>query len=185
MVNMKLISHSIFLALLLFLFTAVTTSPAQKTKPTSQKLISDKPSVYISFERKGKQNALFQGESDERIWLRLNNNTKMKIFLCEFSVEKPYGDLGIFYTVERVSFFEEYRNTKTPVGYGQIDTCDVFTLVSGKSALFSVPAEHLAKGLGIRTQFYYGWTGDWKNDLYEGTTHFVGFGNDQLSRQEK
>lgn len=156
---------------------------AQKNKSASLKIIESRPSVYITFDHRGKQEPLFEGETNERIWLRLNNNTKLKLFLCEFSVDKEYGDRGLFYKVERFSFFQEYENVKIPDGYGKIDTCDVFTLRSGKSILFSLPKEHLSKGLSIKTQFYYGWTGNWKEDIYEGTTHFVAFGSDELKSE--
>lgn len=154
---------------------------AQDNRNISMKIIESKPSVYITHDHNGKQEPLFEGESENRIWLRLHNNTKLKIFICEFSVSKEYGDVGISYNVERVAFFQQ-KDKKLPDGYGQIDTCDVFTLPSGKSVLFSLPSEHLTKGLAIKTQFFYGWTGDWKQDIYEGTTNFVVFGNDQLPK---
>ncbi len=152
---------------------------AQKTKSTSLKIIETKPSVYISFDHSGKQDALFEGDSNNRTWLRLHNNTKLKIFFCEYSVDKEYGDVGIFYEVERFAYFNEYKNEKSPNGYGRADNCNVHTLASGKSVLFSLPSESLTKGLRIKTQFFYGWTGDWKEDIYEGIINFVTFAIDR------
>ena len=174
---MNRITTLIFIVLCIF----TNHNNAQKSKNVSVKINETKPSVYITYNHKGTREALFEGESKNRIWLKLHNNTKLNIFFCEFSVSKEYGETGVFYNVERVSSIQE-KDKKIPLGYGQIDTCDVFTLSAGKSVLFSLPSEHLDKGLKIKTEFFYGWTGDWKKDIYEGTTHFVTFGNDQLPK---
>lgn len=167
----------LFMTIVIFCFQI----NGQGDKDISVKLIKDKPSVFITFERKGKQAPIFEGENKNRIWLKLHNNTKLKIFLSEFSVDKEYGDVGLYYDVEQVYYFED-KSIKVPLGYGGADVCNVFTLLSGKAASFSIPEEHLGKGLAIRTKFYYGWTGDWKEDIYEGTTHIVSFGNSELPR---
>jgi hypothetical protein len=151
---------------------------AQKSKSISIKINQTKPSVYITYDRRGKLKPLFQGESENRIWLKMHNNTKLNIFFCAFSVSKEYGEIGLYHTVKRISLF----NKEMPLGYGQSDACDVSTLGAGKSVLFSLPSEHLDKDLAIKIESFYGWTGDWKQDMYEGTTHLVAFGNDQITK---
>ncbi len=129
---------------------------AQKIEKSSLKIIDDKPSVYISFHHSGKQNPLFEGENSERIWLNLHNNTKLKIFLCVFDVDKEYGQQGIFYDVEKSSFSAEYKNVKVPLGYGKADDCEVFTLFPKKSLLFSLPATTLQKDYLSKRNFILG-----------------------------
>lgn len=160
------------------------TIKAQKDTSIPLKIIKTESSVYITFDHKGKKEPLFEGDSENRIWLKLHNNTKLKIFLCQYSVDKEYGDIGIFYEVERFAYFNEYKNEKIPDGYGRADTCNIYILSSGKSVSFSVPSESLSKGLRIKTQFFYGWTGDWKEDIYDGTISFVKFGNDEYFAQD-
>ncbi|HEX8286886.1 MAG TPA: hypothetical protein VF556_02765 [Pyrinomonadaceae bacterium] len=169
------VSHLISLLTLLIICGLLFPVYAQSAKSISLKVTETKPSVYISFDHSGKQKALFEGESNNRTWLRLHNNTKLNLFLCVFDVDKKYGNKGLFYDVERIAISQEKE--QIPAGYGRIDDCEVFTLLSGKNLLFSLPSEHIGKGLFIKVRFHYGWTGDWKKDIYEGTTHFVTFGN--------
>lgn len=153
----------------------------QKHAETSLKIVRDKPNVYISYVRRGKQAPIFEGESENRIWLRIHNNTKLKIFFCEFPVTKEYGDVGIYYDVDRINP-RENEPTEVPGGYGQSDACDLYTLPSGQTRLFSLPEAHLGENLAIRIRYYIGWTGNWIDDKDDGTFHFVKFGNDQTRR---
>lgn len=165
--------------LAVFIITLLFSINGQDSKSNLLKLIKDKPSVYISFHRLGKQKPLFKGESENRIWLRLNNNTKLKVFYCGFWVEKEYGDIGIYYDVK--TYEPQPKSEELPLGYGGIDTCDVEIIDSGKSVLFSIPAEHLKKGFRIETKYYYGWTGNWKEDIFEGTVSSVRFSSSKIS----
>ncbi|MFN2533338.1 MAG: hypothetical protein ABR555_18805 [Pyrinomonadaceae bacterium] len=45
-------------------------------------LSTDKPGVYLSFERDGERKSLYAGESNQGIWLRMHNNTKWAINFC-------------------------------------------------------------------------------------------------------
>lgn len=45
-------------------------------------LRKDRPSVYTEFQRSGKASPLFEGEKEERFWLRLNNNTRWAVAFC-------------------------------------------------------------------------------------------------------
>src|SRR5256885_16188403 len=63
-------------------------------------LRKDRPSVYVEFERRGKAPPLFEGEKENRIWLRLQNNSKWTIEFCSFSVKEQYGGTGVVYQVK-------------------------------------------------------------------------------------
>ena len=54
------------------------TAVAQKTETNSSdvRVVKDRPSVYISYERQGILKPLYTGESNRRVWLRFHNNSK-------------------------------------------------------------------------------------------------------------
>ena len=133
-----------FLGLLAPLFCLSTVSGIQQSsqnKSGSILIRKDRPSVYIEFERSGKAPPLFEKEKEERIWLRLHNNTQWAIKFCSFPVNNQYGGAGIVYEVKRsrISFgmhkgssnqgaLSEERNqqesVRTPQGYSTADVCN-------------------------------------------------------------
>ena len=136
------------------------------------RLIKDKPSVYITFERRGKRKPLESGESKEGIWLRLHNNTRWEISFCAFGVPAAYGEVGMYYEVEEIPFEKSGGETsestdretaakrkpsKPPIGYRKVHACSVIKMSPGKTIMFSVPREHLAENLAIKVAFNYGW----------------------------
>ena len=142
--------------LLLVVFICLETLPVSVSasrKPQEVRLVRDKPTVFISFVRTGKRNPLEVGESDQGIWLRIHNNTKWNLVFRAGGVpDSSYGDALLFYQVERTDGAEGY----VPIGY-QSHVSSVIQLQSGKSFLFSLPREHLAKGLAIQLAYNYDW----------------------------
>lgn len=140
--------------------------------PSKEHLRKDKPTVYIEFERAGDRAPLRSGESNNGIWLRLHNNTKWPIVLdMQGAPSKEYGDALLIYdelSGRRVTF---ERNCHV---------CSFNALGSGHSLLFSVPAEHLSKGLGIRIKFSYGWEDYNKVLAGQEPEHYVYFYSSQL-----
>jgi hypothetical protein len=126
---------------------------ARATKLTSSdvRISKTKPHVFINFERKGRIEPLYLGESSERVWLRFNNNSKWKIMFCSNPVPKEYGHMEVIYEIDR------YKGPGGIPGTRSSDTCGYFLLDAGKSILFSVPQEHLADGLAVKVQFRYEW----------------------------
>jgi hypothetical protein len=59
---------------------------ADLDKGSSILIRKDRPSVFIEFDRSGKAPPLFEGEKEERIWLRLHNNAQWAIEFCSFSL---------------------------------------------------------------------------------------------------
>jgi hypothetical protein len=145
---------------IVFLIVVVSVVSAQTRKPnkisTEIRLSKDKPSVYISYERSGKREPLHGSESDEGIWLRLHNNTKWTIIFPTFGPPETHGDVGMFYTLEVVSELPK-EVTDIPKGYELRHLYSTFNLRGGESVLFSVPREHLPKGIVLRVSFSYEW----------------------------
>jgi hypothetical protein len=136
------------------------------------RLTKGKPSVYITFERKGKREPLDAGESNIGIWLRLHNNTSWNISFCASGVPEEYGEVGMYYEVEEIPFREsggsstqamqektlpKKEKREIPPGHRIGHVCHVYKLSPGKSIVFSVPREHLAENLAIKVAFNYGW----------------------------
>jgi hypothetical protein len=116
------------------------------------RLNKDKPTVYLTYERSGPRAPLTNGESRKGIWLKLHNNTKSRLVLRVGGVPNPsYGDAVVFYEVERTD-----GSGFTPIGY-RSHVASVIKVKSGNSLLFSLPQEHLAKGLAIRVRYNFDW----------------------------
>src|SRR5262245_51835905 len=160
----------------------------------------DRPSVYIEFERIGKAPPLFEGEKEERVWLKLHNNTRWAVVICSFPATAEYGDIGVVYDVKqsptpirtegrvggrRTSGKPASKNisqpesSKIPEGYSTGDTCAPYYIDSGKSIVFSVPREHLAKNLYIEFEFWAEWENR-DNELGNFPQSFVSFSNQGL-----
>jgi hypothetical protein len=150
---MKKIIFSILITLAFILLTPYSFfSQTQRVK-----LTPNKPSAYIKFERIGKGEPLEIDEGNERIWLRLINNTKWTVTLFEFDMIEGNAGKGLYYEIERE--IDNGLPKEVPIGYRR--TGDAFSpaalLKSGKSILFSVPREHLVENLTIRIDFNFIW----------------------------
>ena len=118
------------------------------------RIIKDKPTIYISFERLGRREPLKTGESNQGVWLRIHNNTNWSITFSAFGVPHSLGDMGVYYEIEAEP---EISLSDVPIGYRPIDVYSTIVLHPKESVGFSVPREHLAKGLGIYVKFNYEW----------------------------
>lgn len=139
-------------------------STSQKVKLADAFLVErNKPSVYITYEKSGNAEPLYEKEGNERVWARLHNNTKGEISFCFFKVNPMYGDVGLYYDVRRHFPSEgtgeeappelkspnqdtskqtptpDNKEVETPSGYSYGDSCVIYSLTSGKSVLFSIP----------------------------------------------
>ena len=161
---------------------------AQTRKPNKPsmdiRLSKDKPSVYISYERSGKREPLYVGESEEGIWLRLHNNTRWKIIFPAFGPPETHGDVGMFYTLDVISELPD-EVVNIPKGYELGHGYSTFELRGGESVSFSVPREHLPKGIALRTKFSYEWEN--QDDVFAGreVEHTVSFYASMLPQLKK
>lgn len=147
---------------------SVSAEHQKREKPkTNMPIISTQPSVFISFDHEGKREPLKTGESNNGVWLRLHNNTRVPLFFPTFSVPSALRQLGMFYDIVSVSNVSNYHDgaptvaqTKTgelPVGYTLGHTSSAYLLKPGRSVLFSLPREHLPEGVALRINFNYEW----------------------------
>lgn len=125
----------------------------QNVNRNKQELIY--PAVYIDIEKVGKGKPIYAGDSDERVWMKLVNNTKWSIYLDMF----VFGDdekTGLFYEVEKVR--ENLSNKAIPIGYRRGHSGSGESEIKiGESVSFSIPKNHLADNLKIRIDFTYEW----------------------------
>jgi hypothetical protein len=158
-----------------FFIVAIVVVSAQTRRPIKRsseiRLSSDKPSVYISYVRSGKREPLRADENDEGVWLRLHNNTKWTIIFPAFDVPETHGQVGMFYVLEPVSA----DITDLPKGNEIRHVYSTEELGPGESVLFSVPREHLPKGVVLRVRFSYEWED--QADVFVGreVEHIVSF----------
>jgi hypothetical protein len=150
-------------------------------------LDGSKPGIYMTFSQAGSYRPE-GGEPEERIWLRVHNNTKWEIAVPAYSSQDPrLGDVGLFYRtiptfLTRVAGGDWSHQTLPEYAFYSppFDTIDYVTLQPGASLSFSLPAKHLAAGLSIRVTFRYPW--EKLADVVMGreVQHWVLFGHDQL-----
>ena len=144
------------------------------------RILKDKPTVYITFERFGKainlseQKLIEQNkptnskEKGQDIWLRIHNNTCWPLKFIQFGTylpkQKPnenpgerFKRLGILDDGVETGLFYTVVKSNGQSFYVGGDSHDYVTLQPGNSVLFSVAREHLSKGQSIQVRFYYGW----------------------------
>lgn len=187
-----------FVVLIFLILLFVTISPAQKQKSSRKsssqtnigRISKEHPSVYITFVKTGKRESTYVGEIDDRIWLRLHNNTRWKLLLMAQGADGltfAKGDeeeVGMFYGVEGIPKEEEHSGpvdlypskppepatVQAPVKdkYDECEippghwchVCSIIELKSKKSFLFSVPRDWLCKNLQLYVVYQYEWEED-------------------------
>jgi|SRR5262245_10505276 len=163
----------------LWLATGSFPGLAQNAKTSGTiKLIPGKPSVYITFVKTGPRKPLYVEDGEEGIWLRIHNNTRRKIFILAGGAYPGYGDLSPYYEVEST----KEGKTDIPIGQRSVHIVSSTGLASGRSVVFSIPKEHLAKDLRIRISINFDWEDT--DDVFAGreVEHFVYFSSANLPK---
>jgi hypothetical protein len=133
----------------------------QKSAP-NVRISKAQPSVYLTFDHRGKIASMSSGEIEDTVWLRLRNNTRWPIILDMNGVpSKAYGDAALFWDVLCEGDEPSLR---------RCHACSFNPLPPGHYILFTVPREDLAKGCSIRVKFSYVW-----EDSSGEPEHFVYF----------
>jgi hypothetical protein len=157
------------------------------------KINQNQPSVFIKFERFGKRKPVGDDESEDKVWLKLHNNTRWSIYFCIFNLYDKHGneasyenavESGINYQVEKVNKtlvgagvgnsttkFPEEDNLAIPRGMPTIHGCSLYELASGESALFNVEKRELTEKLRIKIKFNY----EWETETNNSPLHYVYF----------
>jgi len=139
----------------------------------SVRIRKDMPGVYVMFGRAGQLKSPEKGDEEQRVWLRLHNNTRWPLRLDMGGVPSAeYGDVELFYDVVSGRGDLIFR--------GQCHVCTINELGPGKTLMFSVPGEDLAGEHSIRISFSYSWED--RNDVLGGreAKHHVYFSSSQL-----
>lgn len=189
--NMKFYYKTLYLMLFLFgsLYSVEGQRKNEVSKASNIKISADNPSVYITFEKFGKRTPLREGESEDGMWLRIHNNIRHSIRFCSFGTSEEGEQLiapnnefqiGINYDIE-ITNYKLFGKTRAdaPNGYPTGSLCFGYELKAGKSVLFSVPAEHLVKGLSIKIPFKY----EWEEESEDNPTHFVYFNSESIPKK--
>ena len=132
-----------------------TSGERVKNGATEQVLLNqDKPSVYLEYLRSGVGPKHLESDSENRIWLKMVNNSVWRIGIIVFPGDGR--ERGLFHSVEKIRLID--NPLTVPPGYKRGDTGFYsYGIESGDSFVFSVPANHLAKNLLIRINFTYSW----------------------------
>ena len=149
------------------LVTVVSAQP-QKSRRAGTLVNGSKPAVFISFLRSLEIEPLETGVGNRYLWFRITNNSRWPIWLDMSGVPKAYGDAGLFYTIE-----------SKDDGKIRIDSrchaCSVNPVGSGRSVVFSIPADYASQDARMRMEYSFAWERD--NEMEGGSysTHSVLF----------
>ena len=118
-------------------------------------------SVYMQFTKVVRCPSSDAGQSGERIWLALRNNTRWPVLVRANGVEDEcYGDASPFYRVEGNGSMVP----DGPIPYGHwFDVASLLEIAPGEILNFSIPKAHLDPGLSIKVDFQFNWE---KNNRY-------------------
>lgn len=140
---------------LLLVHLAAAQIPAGRT--VNLALDSTKPIVYIAFDHAGPRQPVEQGEPDQGLWLRLVNNSALPIEVRANGTATDPEMTILPDTITRrmvpISMSSAVRE-KMPRGYSY-GMGTLITIDSGKSLVFSVPANHVSPAWFLQVPFYF------------------------------
>lgn len=206
-----------YFAALLYLLIASCLGFAQSTAPCGTtndvRILKDKPTVYITFERFGKalnpnEQKMVQGDQRKKVpekgtdvWLRIHNNTCWSVNFDQYGIYLPkprpgetFKDVllkraGILEDGVETALYYSIMKGSTRIGYTGIDVVDSVTLPPGLTVLFSVDRKHLASKQSIRVSFNYSWEyqhGDEKRGYINNEPeHYIAFSDYDLKEQSE
>lgn len=117
----------------------------------AQEKINAKSDFSITYLRSGKRKSPFVGESSDRIWLRLFNDSKKTLQVYGYSFTETQkllknrgNELNIFYeVVEKECDDGNEKETKVYLSGSKLERDVLLNLKPKASIIFSVPKEHL------------------------------------------
>lgn len=143
---------------------------------------TSKATVYVSFVRSGTRERQHLSETGDAVWLRLHNNTCWNLVFPAFGVASTIGEAGVFYEVRAM---RGSGISDPPVGEEIGDLYSLMVLESGRGVLFSVPREHLDRGLELAIRYNYQWEGKRETSGAVGPQHWVIYGSGTLTAEQK
>lgn len=140
---------------------------------------------FISYERVGEGEPNYKGETRQRVWLRIHNNTSCAIIIPTGSTKLTRSPGGRITTdlqegaevVIRYEMHDLQRSKAPALEQAQGGTLSV--LPAGHSVIFSVPASSFTRAVRLRVPFAYEWEGERPPGLGP-VIHDVQFDSDEL-----
>ena len=159
---------------------AVAQPPTSCGASNDVRIVKDKPTVYLTFERFGKalnldEQKMLQsdrrGKSQQKgndVWLRVHNNTCWTISLIQYGMYMPkqqpgeapgerFKRIGILDEGAETGLFYAVMKDGNQIGYSGIDSYDHVRLLPSRTTLFSVTRDSLKDQQSIRISFIYDW----------------------------
>ena len=152
---LSLIKSMKFVLTIVIACSLVTVASAQRQKNRWAGTLVDanKPVVFIAFLRSAEIEPLEMGVGNRYLWFRITNNSLWPIWLDMSGVPKAYGDAGLFYTIENKD------DGKIRID-SRCHACSVNPVGSGRSVVFSVPADHASQDSRMRLEYSFAWERD-------------------------
>lgn len=197
----------------LFLVVVSASAFSQQTQSCGAsddiRIVKDTPTVYITFERFGKaldlsEQKMVEMNNDSKskekgidIWLRVHNNTCWNLKFIQYGMYIPkqkagenpgerFKRIGILDDGAETGLFYTVVKPDKKTFYVGIDSYDYVTLPAGKSLLFSVEHEHLAKDYSVQLSYEYDWEfRQGKSYTVNEPNHTLTFRNYDLEEQAK
>lgn len=184
---------------------AVAQQPSSCGTSNDVRVVKDKPTIYITFERFGKalnpdEQKMLQGDQRKKVpdngsdvWLRIHNNTCWSINFEQYGIYLPKpktGETMKDVLLKRAGILEDGIETSLyysimkgneQIGYTGIDVVDTVTLPAGLTVLFSVDKKHLAPKQSVRLSFHYAWEYKHGNE----PEHYLEFSDYDLKEQSE
>lgn len=146
----------------------VASAQRQKSRRAGTLVDASKPAVYVSFLRSAQIEPLETGVGNRYLWFRITNNSRWAIWLDMSGVPKAYGDAGLFYTIENKEGGKIQVDSRCHV-------CSVNPVGSGRSVVFSIPADYATQDARMRIEYSFAWERDNEMDGGSYSTHSVLF----------
>lgn len=200
-----------------FLFLSTSLGFAQTTAQcgidNDVRIVKDKPTVYITFERFGKaldpnEQKMVQGDQRKKlpekgndVWLRIHNNTCWSINFYQYGLYLPkqrpgesFKDVllkraGILEDGVETALYYSIMKGNTQIAYTGIDSVDTVSLPPGLTVLFSVDRTHLSAKQSVRVRFNYSWEYKHGNEprgyINNEPDHYIEFSDYDLKEQSE
>jgi len=147
-----------------------------RTSSASVRIDKKRPTIFLELEQIEKSDVSDAGRAIKKVRLRLTNNSKWIIKLDASGGEQSSEDASLYYdTLDENGNIKERR---------VCHVCSVIGLKAGKSILFDVPYDELAKAASLRVEFSYVWEDAVAVAPEAEPTHYVLFYSRKLKEKQ-
>lgn len=152
--------------LFLLAFSSVSLAQQPQTSELGCRLLDQRAwAIYIKYERAGVDKLERKVKDEEKVWLRLHNNTSCAIFIptdqaivTKLPDGQITGDLQESADVIMGFEIQDRERKKSPrPAYKWGDLTNISRLPAGRSVVFGVPLSYFKKKFNIVVPFKYEW----------------------------